>query len=257
MKNHFPRFFTTTAVAAVILCAAAQNFPALAQTTETYKARVDAYLAEIEALRPLAEKGDAAAQFRLGRKIERAPASVVGGLEKKWQESVRWYRKAAEQGYTRAEYLLGVSYAIGLGVAENRLEALRWYRKAAEKGYSPAQYALGNAYATGNGIRMDKQEAVRLWRESAEQGYVEAQHKLGQAYMTLGQGVGTDELEAYIWFSIAAANGMAASIRILNNDWSNYLSRSEIRSARKKAEKRLKNIDRRTQEHDKKFDLLR
>ena len=49
-------------------------------------------------------------------------------------EAVRWYQMAAEQGYARAQYNLGVMYADGEGVPEDDAEAVRWYQMAAEQG---------------------------------------------------------------------------------------------------------------------------
>ena len=252
-------------IVAFALCATAQSFSALAQNIEElcrpYSEEFCARdLEEIEALRPLAEKGEAAAQFRLGDQI--LLTSVLYIIEDKKEdmlrESVRWYRKAAEQGYALAEYYLGIAYSLGNGIAKDRREALRWWRKAAEQGLAVAQYELGEAYATGDGVRMDKQEAARLWRKAAEHGQVYAQHNLGMAYMRIGDGVETDEREAYIWLTIAAENGNeVASIHILSDDWRTYLSQSEIRSARKEAGRRLKKIERRRKKHDKKFDIVR
>jgi TPR repeat protein len=39
------------------------------------------------------------------------------GVAQDYKEAVNWYRKAAEQGDERAQYNLGVMYAIGQGVA--------------------------------------------------------------------------------------------------------------------------------------------
>ncbi|HCN10096.1 MAG TPA: hypothetical protein DIT01_19390, partial [Lentisphaeria bacterium] len=45
-------------------------------------------------------------------------------------EAVKWFRKAAEQGYPQAQYNLGVAYANGEGVPEDDVAAVKWYRKA-------------------------------------------------------------------------------------------------------------------------------
>ena len=49
-------------------------------------------------------------------------------------EAVRWYRKAAKQGYAKAQCNLGVAYENGQGVKQDHDEAVRWYLKAAEQG---------------------------------------------------------------------------------------------------------------------------
>ena len=50
-----------------------------------------------------------------------------------YAEALKWYRKAAEQGYPLAQSNLGGMYANGLGVAQDYTEAVDWYRKAAEQ----------------------------------------------------------------------------------------------------------------------------
>ena len=52
-----------------------------------------------------AEAGDAESQVELGLRYDRQ------GVAKDQVEAVKWYRKAAEQNYARAQYNLGVCYA--------------------------------------------------------------------------------------------------------------------------------------------------
>ena len=47
-------------------------------------------------------------------------------------EAVKWYRKAAEQGYVMAQYNLGVMYALGQGVPPDYVEAYAWSLLAEE-----------------------------------------------------------------------------------------------------------------------------
>lgn len=60
--------------------------------------------------------------------------------------AVLYFRKAAEQGNTRAQYWLGYCYFYGYGVTKDATEAVRWYRKAAEQGHPGAQYILNNEF---------------------------------------------------------------------------------------------------------------
>ena len=130
---------------------------------------------------------------------------------------------------------------------------MRWWRKAAEQGDSWAQFSLGVAYWNGEGVSEDKREAVRWWRKAAERGNAASQSNLGIAY-TVGDGVITDMREAYIWLSIAKANGDEnASKAFREANWRDSLSQSEIRSAQKEAAQRMEEIDRRKENHDKKF----
>ena len=57
-------------------------------------------------------------------------------------EAAKWYRKAAEQGHSEAQYQLGECYYCGHGVDKDYNEAVKWFRKAAEQGNSDAQYTL-------------------------------------------------------------------------------------------------------------------
>jgi TPR repeat protein len=47
-------------------------------------------------------------------------------------EAVRWYRKAAEQGYARGQAALGSMYSNGTGVKQDDEEATKWYKMAAK-----------------------------------------------------------------------------------------------------------------------------
>ncbi len=62
--------------------------------------------------------------------------------KKDYNSAVQYYHKAAEQGYTRAQYNLGVCYENGRGVTKSITEAVKWYRKAAEQGYARAKENL-------------------------------------------------------------------------------------------------------------------
>ncbi len=101
--------------------------------------------------KPKAEKGDASAQFNLGR------CYFYGqGVAKDEVEAVKWYRKAADQGNARAQYTLGMCYRDGEGVAKDEVEAYALLnisainystavvaREDLEKQMSPDQRAAG------------------------------------------------------------------------------------------------------------------
>ena len=112
--------------------------------------------------------------------------------------------KAAEQGHAWAQFNLGVRYANGRGVPKDVVEAAEWCRKAAEQGHAKAQFNLGAMYAHGWGVLQDAAEATRWYRKAAGQGHVEAQWRMGLSYMG---GRVLSPVQAYAWFSIAAAQG--------------------------------------------------
>jgi len=65
------------------------------------------------------------------------------GFAKDYVEAIRWWRMAAEQGYAKAQFNLGVMYEKGRGLTENYVEAVRRYRAAAEQGDPDAELNLG------------------------------------------------------------------------------------------------------------------
>ena len=87
-----------------------------------------------------------------------------------YTKAIEWYRKAAEQGYARAQSDLGWMYQNGYGISQDYTEAVKWYQKAAEQGYAQAQNKLGNTYYWGIGVTKDYAEAVKWYRKAAEQG---------------------------------------------------------------------------------------
>ena len=95
-----------------------------------------------------------------------------------YDDAVRHYRKAAEQGVADAQLNLGACYYNGEGVTKDLVEAVKWYRKAAEQGDAKAQFNLGVCYANGQGVAEDKAEAVKWYRKAAEQGDADAIHLL-------------------------------------------------------------------------------
>jgi len=97
-------------------------------------------------------------------------------------------------------------YALGQGVPRSDAEAVVWYRKAAEQGYAKAQYNLGVCCDKGRGLPKDHVEAAAWYRKAAEQGHTKAQFNLGVSYK-YGQGLPQDSVEAYAWLGLAADAG--------------------------------------------------
>lgn len=115
--------------------------------------------------------------------------------------------KAAEQGDAKAQLTLAEMYNDSRVAGEDAKQAVFWARKAAEQGYLEAQLYLTYLYGY-NEVVQDAKQAVYWARKAAEQGDAEAQHNLGLIYIT-GQFVAPDLKQAYIWNSVAAANGHA------------------------------------------------
>jgi len=124
----------------------------------------------VQALRSLAEQGNAEAQFNLGYSYDHGR-----GVPKDKQEALRWYRRAAMQGDAFAQNALGDNYWEGTGVPKDDREAVWWWRLAADKGFVPSQHSLGKVLAKGGqGVPADKPHAYMWLMLSAAQGDEEA-----------------------------------------------------------------------------------
>ena len=140
-------------------------------------------------------------------------------------------------------------YAEGLGTAPVSAIALKWYRQAAEQGFSQAQFNLAHMYENGIGIRRDVEQMITWYERAAAQGNLHAQYKLGSIYLN-GEGVEVDRETAYAWFGIAVAGGHEQALSP-RDAIAIQLSEEELEAARLKAremwmkyeldKKRLKN----------------
>jgi TPR repeat protein len=152
----------------------------------------------------MTEQRDAYAQYRMGYRYANGD-----GVEKNLVESLKWYRKAAENGQIEAQYRLGFIYEQGRGVPVNYVESASWWRKAADQGHAGAQFSLGYCYGRGEGVPRNPSEAAKWFRKSADQGNTSAYLFLGYAYER-GQGVGIDKVEAYAYLTLALADSSSA-----------------------------------------------
>jgi len=57
--------------------------------------------------------------------------------------------KAAEQGHSNAQFLVGELYSAGQGTPQDETEATKWYRKAAEQGHRQTQRYLERQLQSG------------------------------------------------------------------------------------------------------------
>ena len=117
-----------------LIAALAIMFIPIAATSQDYERGLEAYDAgeyEVAAqeLRPLAEQGDAVAQYHLGMMY-----ADGRGVVQAFAEAARWNSKAAEQGHAGAQSYLGYMYRVGLGVDRDYTAAVRWWTMAAEQG---------------------------------------------------------------------------------------------------------------------------
>lgn len=114
--------------------------------------------------RPLAQQGDADAQYNLGLMYDNGQ-----GVTQDYKEALKWYRLAAAQGHSTAQSNIGFMYNKGLGVTQDYKEALWWFRLAAAHGNVGAQSNLGAMYGNGQGVIQDNVYA-HMWFNIAASG---------------------------------------------------------------------------------------
>lgn len=95
------------------------------------------YQAAYKEWMPLAELGDAEAQYNIGVLFDEG-----AGVDQDLVAAADWYRRAGEQGFMDAQTNLGIMYYHGHGVDRHRHEASKWFRMAADQGDPEARRYL-------------------------------------------------------------------------------------------------------------------
>jgi hypothetical protein len=119
------------------------------------------YAGAIAQWRPLAEAGNADAQFNLGQAYK-----LGRGVPANAATAQSWYQKAARQGHEQAQVNVGLL----LYNSGRRQEALPWIRKAVELGDPRAQYILGTELFNGDLVAKDWPRAYALMLRAADGG---------------------------------------------------------------------------------------
>jgi len=78
---------------------------------------------------PLAQQGDPGDQFNIGLMYEQGQ-----GLPQDYAEAFMWFKRAADQDYTKAQHNLGAMFATGEGVKRDYVQAYVWLNICAAKG---------------------------------------------------------------------------------------------------------------------------
>lgn len=127
-------------------------------------------------------------------------------------ESLLWYKRAAERGNVDAMYNLGRMYSKGIGTKVDMKEALFWFNKAMEhgtgreRGHGKAYYAIGRLFYKGEGVKKDYAQAEKYFLKAAELGEKDAYLQLGYFYHN-GDGNRKDTEKAITWYKKAAQTG--------------------------------------------------
>ena len=122
-------------------------------------------------------------------------------------------------------------YFTGTGVPEDYAKAVYWYKKAAEQGDSDAQFGLGTIYSAGTIVPEDFTKAVYWYKKAAEQGNSDAQYSLGYLYAN-GFGIAEDYVFAYMWANLAFDKGSKPAKK-LKIDLETVMTTSQIADAQR------------------------
>lgn len=149
-------------------------------------------------LRAAAESGLAPAMTDLGVEIE----------EENPSEAVVWYLRAADKGFGRAYYNLGLVYDEGIGVTVNKAKALEYFTKAYDEHFVASATQIGFLYLDDEDVESDKAKAFYFFKIGAENGDEDAMNQLAQLYYDGVDNVTESNYElALSWWERAVAAG--------------------------------------------------
>ena len=123
----------------VLLCASFSAAADLASAKDAYQQKD--YVTAFKELTPLAEKGNADAQFILGKMYW-----MGQGVLKDPEQAMKLFKASALQGNADAQFFLGSIYLLP---HTDIAEGVKWLRLSAEQGNQDAQWMLGKAYLQG------------------------------------------------------------------------------------------------------------
>jgi TPR repeat protein len=127
-------------VTAILICAGLSAAADLASAKHAYEQKD--FATALKEITPLAEQGNAEAQFLLGKMYWSGQ-----GVLKDNAAAVKWLTDSATQGNADAQLFIGSYYLVPhLDIAAG----LKWLRLSAEQGNQDAQLLLGKSYMEGN-----------------------------------------------------------------------------------------------------------
>jgi len=158
-------------VAAALLAWAAAPISA-----QSVKAGIEAwqradYAGAVAIWRPLAEKGDADAEFNLGQAYR-----LGRGVPTNLAAAKTWFERAASQGHVDAQTTLGLL----LFQNGEQPDGLKWLKQAAEKGEPRALLVYGTALVNGDSVTQDPVLGYAYISRAAAQGLEPAKQTLAQ-----------------------------------------------------------------------------
>jgi SH3-like domain-containing protein len=131
--------------------------------------------------RPLAERGYADAQYRLGWFYANGH-----GMPVNVKTAVAWWTKAAKQGHVDAQLALGLAYTNGDGIPRDLEKAVLWYLAAANNGQEDARDILRKMVSKSDAV------VEPHMAELARAGWLTTRRKIGASSVNVRSGPNTD-----------------------------------------------------------------
>ena len=145
-------------------------------SAQSVKAGIEAwqrsdYAGAVAIWRPLADKGDADAEFNLGQAYR-----LGRGVPTNLAAAKTWFERAAKQGHVDAETTLGLL----LFQNGDQSEGIKWLKQAADHDEPRAQLVYGTALVNGDGVTQDPVLGYAYVSRAAAQGLQPAKETLAQ-----------------------------------------------------------------------------
>lgn len=154
----------------------------------------------IATIRLQANKGQASAQYSLGRMYE---LGIKVAVDK--AKALALYKKSADQGYADAQYRLAISMLYGKSKDRDERNGRKWLSKAADNGHQTAQKLLANMVVEQD-FGESNSLALSWYLDRAIAGNAESALSLGKIFEH-GWGIDVDLHEAAKWYKRAGVLG--------------------------------------------------
>lgn len=90
------------------------------------------------------------------------------------EQALAWFEKAKAQGDLRANFMLGLAYRDGVGVAQDSAKAVELLNESGERGDADGYFALYQSYKDGLGVRKNKKSQAKYLKLAKEAGHPQA-----------------------------------------------------------------------------------
>ena len=147
------------------------------------------------------ETDDSKILYLLGRMYRKGK-----GVEKNFDEAIKYYEMAIEKGNDCAMFGLGRMYYIAKGVEQNFEKVIKYYKMSIEKGNSHAMGNLGYMYQYGKGVKRNYKKAIKYYKMAIEKGNCYAMNNLGTMYKN-GKGVEQNFEKAIKYYKMSIGKG--------------------------------------------------